>query len=145
MLPKYVSVDDFKNYWGKDLRNLLRSDDNESIQAEHFLGMCEDMLMAWIDKNTFRRLRYEDLRGKQLESWKKAIVIHAMYVFKQGIIGMDSGYDAEKGFIAEPYQLDQIVVCQASIDQLSNAGLFNLVMKNRPRVCRNWPGLDEFN
>ena len=59
--PKFVSVDDFKNYWGLDLRNILRDDDNVSNQAERFLARVEDRLMNWIDNHTFRRIKYEDL------------------------------------------------------------------------------------
>lgn len=142
--PKFVTVDDFKNYWGLDLRNMLRNDDNESNQAERFLARVEDRLMNWIDNNTFRRLKYEELHyyPKRYEAWQKAILTQAMYMYKNGDLGIDSGYDAEKGVVVSRGELVQLEVCQAAIDYLSNAGLFNLVIKNRPRVLRGYP---EFN
>ncbi len=144
--PRFVTVDDFKNYWGIDLRNVLRSNDNESNQADQFLARVEDRLMNWIDNNTFRRIKYEDLKlnPRQYENWQKAILTQAMYMFKNGDLGMDSGYDSEKGIITTRGDLVQLEVCQAAIDYLSNAGLFNLVVKNRPRVLRGYPEFTGF-
>lgn len=140
--PKFVSVDDFKNYWGMDLRNILRSDDNESNQAERFLARVEDRLMNWIDNNTFRRLKYENLKAnpRQYENWQKAILTQAMYMYKNGDLGLDSGYDSEKGIVTPRSDLVELEVCQAAIDYLSNAGLFNLNVKNRPRTLNGYPG-----
>lgn len=89
--------------------------------------------MAYIDNNTFRRYKYEELVGKQLDAFKEAIILQAMYVYKNGDIGMDSGYDAERGIVAKRGELVELSLCQDAIDTLSNAGLWNLVMKNRPR------------
>ena len=138
--PKFVTVDDFYNYWGKDLRNMLDCSNNPSKEAESFLARVEDRLMNWIDNNTFRRIRYEDLRNNQLENFKKAILTQAMYTWRNGDLAMDSGYDAERGVIIEQSKLSGLEVCQAAINYLSNAGLFNLVIKNRPRYVRGWPG-----
>ena len=140
--PKFITVDDFKNYWGIDLRSVLRSDNNESNQAERFLARVEDRLMNWIDNHTFRRIKYEDLKFRpyQYENWQKAILTQAMYMYKNGDLGMDSGYDAEKGVVAARSDLVELEVCQATIDYLSNAGLFNLNVKNRARTLQGYPG-----
>lgn len=138
--PKFVTVDDFNNYWGKNLRALLSSNDNVSNQAETFLARVEDRLMNWIDNNTFRRLRYEDLTQYQLENFKKAILTQAMYTYKNGDLGLDSGYDMERGKIINREELVELEVCQAAINYLSNAGLFNLTLKNRRRYIRGWAG-----
>ena len=140
--PKFVSVDDFKNYWGLDLRNILRDDDNVSNQAERFLARVEDRLMNWIDNHTFRRIKYEDLhlRPRQYENWQKAILTQAMYMYKNGDLGIESGLDTEKGIVAPRSDLVELEVCQAAIDYLSNAGLFNLNVKNRTRTLGGYPG-----
>lgn len=131
--PKFVTVDEFDNYWGANLRDMLRSGANESNAASIFLARVERRLMAYIDNNTFRRYRYDELQGKQLDAMKEAILLQAMYTYKNGDIGMDSGYDAERGIIAKRSDLVELAACQDAIDTLSNAGLWNLVMKNRPR------------
>lgn len=131
--PKFITIDEFDNYWTVNLRDMLRTSANESNQAEMFLARVERRLMAYIDNNTFRRYKYEELVGKQLDAFKEAIILQAMYVYKNGDIGMDSGYDAERGIVARRGELVELSVCQDAIDTLSNAGLWNLVMKNRPR------------
>lgn len=139
--PKFVTVDEFYNYWGKDLRALLSgSSENSSKEAETFLARVEDRLMNWIDNNTFRRIRYEDLRDERLENFKKAILTQAMYIWRNGDLGLDSGYNAETGKVIERKDLVELEVCQAAINYLSNAGLFNLVMKPRGRYLRGYPG-----
>ena len=131
--PKYVTVDEFNNYWGSNLDELLRTNANDSNKSNAFLMRVEQRLMAYIDHNTFRRYKYEELRGEQLNAFKIAIIIQAMYVWKHGLIGMDSGYEPDKGIVAKRADLIEITLCQDAIDTLSNAGLWNLVMKNRPR------------
>lgn len=131
--PIFVTIEDFDNYWAMNLRDMLRTSANPSNQADRFLARTERRLMSYIDNNTFRRYKYEELRGKQLEAFKEAILLQAMYVYKNGDIGMESGFDSERGFVAKRNELVEITLCQDAIDVLSNAGLWNLVMKNRPR------------
>ena len=138
--PRFISVDDYNNYWGEDLSAKLKSNYNISNQAEAFLARVEDRLLNWIDRNSFRRIRYDKMTPYQLNQFKLAILTQAKYVYKNGDIGLDSGYDPEKGKIISADELAAIEVCQAAIDYLSNAGIFNLVMKNRPRVNRGIPG-----
>lgn len=139
--PKFVTVDDFYNFWGKDLRALLGVSDNTSNEAEIFLARVEDRLMNWIDNNTFRRLRYDELNPRQLENFQKAILCQAMYIWRNGELGLDSGYNAESGKVISRKELIEITVCQDAINYLSNAGLFNLVIKNRRRFLDGWPGV----
>lgn len=138
--PRYISVDDFNNYWNRDLAAMLRGGSNPSDEPDSFLARVEDRLMAWIDRNSFRRVRYDKLTPYQLDQFKRAILTQAMYVYRNGQIGLDSGYDPEKGKIISQDELAAIEVCQGAIDFLLNAGIFNLVMKNRPRVNRGIPG-----
>lgn len=131
--PRFVTIDEFDNYWAMNLRNMLRGGANESNSADRFLARVERRLMSFIDNNTFRRYKYEELKGHQLSAFKEAIIVQAMYVYKNGDLGMESGFDTEKGFVAKRNELVEITLCQDAIDILSNAGLWNMVMKNRPR------------
>ena len=132
--PKFITIEEFDNYWAVNLRDMLRTSANPSNQADLFLARVENRLMAYIDNNTFRRYKYEELQGIQLAAFKEAIILQAMYVYKNGDIGMDSGYDAERGSVIKRADLVEISVCQDAIDILSNAGLWNLAMKNKPRT-----------
>lgn len=132
----YVTPDDFKNVYGRDLRNMLRSNDNESNQAESFIAMVTSSLKRWVESHTYRRLSYEDLTDYQYEQWQRAILAQVYYTWKEGAkaLGLSSGTDDEKGIILDIDTLREVEVCSAAIDYLSIAGLFNLVMKNRPRL-----------
>lgn len=140
----YVTPDDFKNLYGLDLREALRSDDNESNQAERFISMVTSHLKNWIDNNTFRRLDYDSLTEYQYGQWQRAILAQVYYTYKEGAkaLGLVSGIDDERGVVIPSYQLAESEICQACIDYLSNAGLFNLVMKNRTRVVRGYPEIN---
>ena len=89
--------------------------------------------MAWIDNRTFRRIRYCDLNPRQLEHFQYALVEQAKYMVINGDFGLDSGYDQEKGLITDSQTIETLKVGSDVITQLSNAGLFNLTVKNRPR------------
>ena len=144
MTPQFVSVDDFLNYWGLNLNEKLKSDDNISNKTNLFLSQIEDRLMAWIDSNTFRTITWDyykdgynykspeeaEVAQKRKDAFKKAILNQAMYVYRNTNIGLDSGYDPEKGFIASAQDLQAIEICRPTIDYLKTAGLYNHVMRN---------------
>ena len=52
--PKFVTPDDFFNYTGRDLRAILKPNDNISNSAELFFKNIEDDLMFRVDKLSFR-------------------------------------------------------------------------------------------
>lgn len=140
MTPQFVSTEDFLNYWGVNLNEKLRGNANESNKGDAFLKRIEDRLMAWLDANTFRTYRWDDLKSdsiffsdKQKMNWKLAILNQAMYVYRNSNIGLDSGYDVEKGVIAKKEELESIEICRPAIDYIKVAGLYNHVMSNRPR------------
>lgn len=134
--PRFVTPADFFNYWGVDLNFLLKNQANISNKANIFLMLVEDRLMNWIDTNTFRNVKWEDLTPFQLENLQLAILTQAMYVYRNSDISLDSGYDPEKGIIAPKEQLNKIVICEAAIDFLRSAGLFNLTISNKRRRTR---------
>ena len=133
--PQFVTVDDFNNYHNANLRDMLRSyTGDDSYSAENFLFKTEWQLMQWIDNTTYRMRDWYHLNPKQKMLFQLAILEQAMYRFKSGDIGLDSGYDPEKGPVANRGYLNRIRVSQTAIDYLSNAGLYNMIIKNRPRT-----------
>lgn len=140
----YVTPDDFKNFYGKDLRNALRGDDNESYQAENFIAMVTSHLKNWIESHTFRRLRYDQLTKYQYGQFQRAILAQTYYTYKEGAkaLGLSAGVDDEKGVVIPLEVIREVEICPAALDYLSNAGLFNLVMKNRPRLHGAFRGYD---
>lgn len=131
----FVTPDDFYNYWGIDLNAKLKGD-NYSHKADIFLRIVEDRLLNWIDANTFRVSRWEDITEFQKEKLQLAILTQAMYVYRNSDISLDSGYDPDRGIIATKGQLNDLVVCQAAIDFLKTGGLYNQKITNRRRFTR---------
>lgn len=147
MQPQFVSVGDFFNYWQIDLAAKLNKGTNTSNFADVFLRRIEDRLMTWIDATTFRLHPWEAYKDSYVfaneqqqkamnenrDYWKKAILEQAYYVFKNSDIGQDSGYDPEKGIVASVEDLQAIEICRPCIRFLISAGLYNHVVRNRPR------------
>lgn len=142
--PVYVTPDDFKARYGKDLRVLLEGQDNESFGAEQFIALVTDTLKDWIDRNTFRNIYWERMNAYQLNNFKKAILAQCYYAWREGAkaFGLDSGVDDERGVVIKKNDLLDLQICEASINYLAKAGLFNLTMKNRPRFLRGYPGME---
>lgn len=130
--PRFVSADDFENYWGINLSDKLKGD-NFSNKADKFLLRIENRLMNWLDANTFRVYRWDELNDEQLEKFQLAILEQAMYVFKNSDLALDSGYDPDQGIIADYETINKIAICQPTIDLLKTAGLFNLRIYNKRR------------
>lgn len=144
MQPEFISTDDFFNYWGINLESKLNTGDNRSNFANMFLKRIEDRVMSWIDANTFRNIPWENLKSDykveneyeqkyidiQKDYWRKALLEQAMYVFRNGDIGQDSGYDQEKGVIAPSENLQSIEICRPCINFLKCAGLYNHNIQN---------------
>lgn len=131
----FVTPDDFKNYWGIDLNATLKDNGTEvdSNKADAFLMRVEDRLESWIDANCFRTYRWEELRDNKKEAMQKAILIQAYYVFRNGDISTDSGYDPQRGPIIRKADLQSIEICDEAVDVLKAAGLYSRRVANRRR------------
>lgn len=138
---RYVTPDDFKNFYGQDLRNMLRSDDNESSQAERFIDLVTSHLKSWIDSHSFRKISYDNLSDYRLGQWQRAILAQVYYTYKEGAkaLGLASGVDDEKGVVIPLEIIEQCAICEAAMNYLLNSGLFSLTMKNRPRHLHGFP------
>lgn len=134
----FVSPQDFKNYWGVDLNFVLKESNTEldSNKANMFLMRVEDRLMAWLDANTFRTYLWDEIEGEDKEAMQKAILIQAMYIFRNSDLSTDSGYDPQRGVVIPKKDLQAIEICDAAIDVLKSSGLYSRVMKNRRRYIR---------
>ena len=99
IVTKYIQPDDFKTYFGIDLDLELRSTGNPSNTALAFLKRIEDRIATFLDANFYRRVdvEYPEFSDYQKEHYQRALLEQAIYVFKNGDISVDSGYDYEQG------------------------------------------------
>ena len=138
-----VTPDDFKNKFGKDLAYMLEGSDNDSNYPNIFLREVQEYLMDWCDDNGFRRVKFNELNQMQLRYFQNAVLYQAYYTFNNGPIGLglESGVDAERGRLLTIDDIRAVQVPQRVITLLHKSGLFNLKMRNRPRVNRGYPGV----
>lgn len=137
----YVTPDDYFNKFGEDLRKMLKGSDNDSTAAERFIANVTDHLKQWIDSTTFRVVRYEWMTEFQTNQFKKAILNQCFYTLQEGYkaLGLISGIDDERGAVITYDTIRRMQVCPSAVDCLRNAGLFNLTVRNMPRVLGGYP------
>jgi len=99
---KYITPDDFKAYFGIDLEFELKNSGNPSDTANAFLLRIENRLATFIESNFYRNIEaeYPTFTDYQKLHYSYALLEQALYVFKNGDISVDGGYDYEQGEIA---------------------------------------------
>ena len=103
---KYITADDFKNYFGVDLGAEL----NENPTS--FLMRIETRMESYLNSMFYRNIEreYPTFSDYQKLHYKLALLEQAMYVTKNGDISVDSGYDPEKGEIISQATIDKIAI-----------------------------------
>ena len=134
---KFVTPDDFLNYTGIDLDSELRDSGSpaDSNKADMFLCRVERRFLTFVDSSSFRNYDWDELayHPRDLEAMKTAILEQALYVFKNGDLSIDSGYDQQRGTTIEKNDLMRREISTQAIDILKNAGLFNQNVANKRR------------
>ena len=96
---KYISIDEFNAYFTPvDLRADLGGED----AALAFLKRIENRLATFVDSYFNRNIDklYPEFSDYQKEHYKLALLEQAIYIHRNGDISTDSGYDPEKGEVA---------------------------------------------
>lgn len=117
---KYITPDEFKEYFGIDLSVELGSD----ISALRFLKRLEDRIATYCDSkfNANIEWKYPHFTDYQKQRYKLALLEQAIYVFKNGDISVDSGYDQDKGIIAKT---ENLIIAPNCRDNLRLCGIWN--------------------
>ena len=124
---KYITKEDFKLYTGIDLELQLKSDDNPSNTAEAFLFRVEQRMESFINANFYKLIDecYKKFSDFQKLHYKYALLEQALYVFKNGDISVDSGYDLDKGQIISRSKLKSITIGENAKNELVLCGVWN--------------------
>ncbi len=117
---KYITADDFKNYFGVDLGAEL----NENPIG--FLMRIEIRMESYLNSMFYRNIEreYPKFSDYQKLHYKLALLEQAMYVMKNGDISVDSGYDPEKGEIISQATIDKIAIGLNAKNELILCGLW---------------------
>ncbi len=99
LLTKYITADDFFDYFGIDLNAQLPGDDNPSNKADRFIKRIEDRVEAFLNAVFYRDIEkeYPEFTDYQKKHYKLALLEQAIYVFQNGDISVDSGFNYDQG------------------------------------------------
>ena len=129
---KYITGDDFLLYTGIDLAAQLKGNANPSDKVNAFLKRIEVRMEAYLNANFFKRVSDEwpAFTEWQKEHYKYALLEQALYVFKNGDISVDSGYDPDEGIKLDPTARKKITLAPNAIDHLTLIGLWSRHIKS---------------
>ena len=120
---RYITLDDFKNYFQIDLVTQLGGE----VHALGFLKRIEDRMESYINANFYKLIgkEYMEFSDFQKEHYKLALLEQAIYIFKNGDISVDSGYDPEQGVKIERSKLHILLIADNARMHLIECGLWN--------------------
>ena len=124
---RYITADEFREYTGVDLAAELRDTSNPSNKVDAFLMRVEDRMEVFMNSRFFKNVGeiWPKFTDEQKLHYKKALIEQAYYIFKNGDIYSDSGYDPEKGIVASKHALSELTIAPAARDHLRMTGLYS--------------------
>lgn len=124
---RYITADEFLQYTGINLREELNDTSNGSDKVNAFLKRTEDRMEAFLNAKFFKNVSdlYPKFSEFQKKHYKLALLEQAYYVFKNGDISSDSGYNQETLEIANQRKLRALAVAPNAIDHLRLTGLWS--------------------
>lgn len=120
---RFVSKEEVEQYTGLNLDNLLY-DHN----ADRFIMRVEDDLDIYLHSRIGKNVNWllPHLSNYQKELFKKACICQVEYIFRNGDISNDSGYNPESGKVADQRYLDSIAIGPKTKRYLQQAGIWTL-------------------
>ena len=134
---RWITPYEFKEATGIDLNLRLKGMDNPSRKADIFIAQCEDDVEAYLQANFFRSINFEKMTDFQKENFRKGMIQQILYVYKNGDIANDSGYDPDRGIIARRGNLEALAISPKAIRYFKICGLWNRHIKGGRRFG-NW-------
>lgn len=120
---RFIKKEEFEQYTGINLDNML-ADHNADRFIMRVENDLDNYLHGRIGKNVTWLLPH--LNNWQKDLFKKAVIEQVYYVFRNGDIYVDSGYNPDTGKVADRKYLSSIVVAPKTIDYLKRAGIWTL-------------------
>lgn len=123
---RYITADEFREYTGINLEEELRDTSNASDKVTAFLKRIEDRMETFLNAHFFKNINdcYPMFSDYQKYHYKLALIEQAYYVFKNGDISTDSGYDPDRGVVASKHARTEITLAPNAIDHLKLTGLW---------------------
>jgi hypothetical protein len=128
---KYITPDDFTQYFGIDLGATLRGNANPSDKANAFLMRIEDRMESYLNATFFKKVvdEWPHFTDWQKDNYRKALLEQAIYIFKNGDISVDSGYNPDEGIKIDRKDIKELSVAPNAIHYLELIGLWSRHIK----------------
>lgn len=142
---KYITPDDFLTYFGIDLGSQLKGNANPSDKANAFLKRIEDRMEAYLNANFFKLVtdEYPRFSDFQKEHYKLALLEQAIYVFRNGDISVDSGYEPDEGIKISRHAINEITLAPNTINHLRLTGLWTRHIGSQVGFLDAWLGFGD--
>lgn len=140
MKSRYITLDELKEYSDIDFAFELKEGANPSNTAEAFIKRIEVRLEAFIGAKFHRNIEreFKYFSDYQKQEYKYAIMEQAIYNYRNGDIATDSGYDGEKGIVADRNVLENIKISSEAKLHLQNCGLWCRAIKGNRGGFGGW-------
>ena len=127
MIYNLITPNDYLNYFGQNLDNILPDDDLPSGKAQRFINQVEDEVEMFLNERCFKSINteYANFSQVQKENYKKALLYQCKYKIENGDISNDSGYDPQTGKIIDNRDLKEIELSRNTKRYLNICGLWN--------------------
>lgn len=130
---RFITTDDFKAYFGIDLEKSFKGSDNQSMASKGFIERETNRLEAYISARLDKNMEwlYPYMSDFQKRHYKLALLEQCYYVFINGEISTDSGFDKERGPLATNGQLSAKSIAPNTINELLTCGIWNANIRGR--------------
>ncbi len=134
---KYITLDEFTEYFPeKDLVAIMGSQEG----AIAFLKRLEDRMESYISANFDKNLEreYRCFSDFQKAHYKRALLEQAIYILKNGDISVDSGYDVDRGVIADRNTIVKLSLSPNTQQELLICGLISRHLRAGRYAMWDW-------
>lgn len=118
-----ITEAEFLSFSGISLSQELPGLDDDSRKVERAIKLWTNRVYSVMRTSTSRVPKDEDLSDFQVESIKDAICEYGMYYLKNGDLFRQSGFDEDKGKLADIADIERVQFPVICTDYLRRAGL----------------------
>lgn len=129
---KYITPDDIKENFPE-----LHFEDSIGSEQEQWalIKRAERRINTYIDANFYRKVEqeYPTFTDYQKLHYQYALMEQVVYMFKNGDISIDSGYDPAKGEVLSREKLTKLAIAENAKEELMLCGLWCRKIRTRSR------------
>lgn len=131
MQTRYITPDEFKEYFGIDLASELPEGDNPSDSVNSYLKRIEDRMEVFINSNFAKNINdmWTIFSDEQKRHYKLALLEQAIYIFRNGDISVDSGAE-EDGVKIKRSDIRRLSIAPNAEQHLQMCGLWSRHIKS---------------